>query len=399
MTDDNTYLDSQFAAYRNELITDVTPAGPGAVRATVRHRRRVAATTGAVVAAVLIVGPAAGYAALSRGPAPPNPGTTTAPTPSTSPTPSTTPPPSPSASPSSTTAPENRISRTELLRTKVTLVDWGDAPCEVTGRLGGAEPQESGLWLEDLDHADVDRNGTTEAVATVGCKSGPDYRGRQVAVFERTAAGKIVTKGQVLSDRPPSLNILQVDTRADGSVRVQVSDFRTAGSAPNTENLAQKQWRTYAWDGSGFDQTGGPTSFPANPKLADLRVTATDAVFSGMRGSATTTVTIRNAGPADARYVFLEFEFYESPVTREGTGWSRCLESGDRSDNDRSHAITCLLDRVPAGETVTLNLGLFRDGLIPEPPDAHLQMTRLDEQRDPLPDRKDEDNSTTFAIR
>jgi hypothetical protein len=390
--DDDTFLNSHFAAYRNELIADVTPAGPHAVRTTVRRRRRVAVTAGTALAIALIAGPAAGYAALSRGPAPPAPGTTSEPTISASPSPSTA---TSSPSPSATTpaAPDGHIARRELLNTRVTLPDWwGDAPCNVNARLNAQAPAEEGNWLDSIGYVDVDRDGAEETVALVGCKFNSKVIQKQVVVFDRNGGGGIVTMGQVLTSRPLGW-IFQVDAQADGSIRIEVGDRE-----PINEQVAAvvvKQWRTYGWNGDTFEQTGGPTSFPVQPTLADLRVEATDVVFANGHGRVTVKVT--NAGPAKADYVFVTINLGDSDVTYEGDGWSACVEAGHRTGLKPTE-LTCLLGAMKAGETRTLSLGLVQTGS-QKTASGFAQVMRLDSNRDPVLDGRQDDNEHHFDVK
>ena len=65
--------------------------------------------------------------------------------------------------------------------------------------------------------------------------------------------------------------------------------------------INQYRQRTYGWNGQRFAKVAGPTSFPPNPRLADLTVTAPTLVFGAPTGSTRTarlTVTARNLGPS-----------------------------------------------------------------------------------------------------
>ncbi|MBE1489380.1 hypothetical protein [Plantactinospora soyae] len=394
MTNGDNFLDIQFAAYRNERLAEVRPAGSAAVRATVGHRRRVAMTAGAAAAVALIAGPAAGYAALERGPAPPGPVISTEPTPEpTSPAPVS---PSPTGTaPRAPATADGHIARTDLLGARLDLPPWwGDAPCQGEGRLAGDKPSEEGNWLESVDYADVDRDGAEETVAMLGCKFNHKVIQTQVAVFERDPTGKIIVAGQVLTSRPIGW-IFQVDARPDGSIRIEVGDREPVGE--RDENLVVRQWRTYGWTGQKFAQTAGPRSFPAKPNLADLRVTATDIAYGAPQDGSrhgTTTVRIHNAGPADADYVFLSLELGDN-VRHEGKGWSGCAEANTNAGSSPPN-LGCLLGRLPAGETRTLVLGVASSGAELSQVSARAHVMRLDRQRDPVPDAKTADNEFHF---
>lgn len=391
MNTEDTFLDTRFAAYRNELLPDVAPVGPDAVRTTVRRRRRVTVAVGAAIAFALIAGPAVGYSALNRTPAPPEPGT------STEPTQGSPPSSSPSAAPpgsATTTAPGGRISRTDLLAARLPLPPWwGDAPC-YDERFADAKPAREGNWLESVDYADVDRDGAEEAVAMIGCKYNTVIQ-TQVAVFKRNQSGKIVILGQVLTSRPLGW-IFQIDAQPDGSIRIEVGDRE-----PTDERVASvvvRQWRTYGWTGTTFQQTAGPTSFSPNPTLADLRVTATDITYAapaddGSRHG-TTTVTIHNAGPAAAQYVWLSLELGEN-VRHEGDGWSGCVEASSNAGSSPPN-LGCLLGPMRAGETKTLVLGVASPAAVLSQFSARAVVMCLDKQRDPVPDAKPSDNEAHF---
>jgi hypothetical protein len=100
--DDDRRIADAFAAFRANVTPCIRPAGVGAVRDTVRHRRRVAAVAAVVACAVAL--PAIAYAAIGNPPqVTPPPGATSAPpmtptpSPSLSPSPSLDTPPPPSS--------------------------------------------------------------------------------------------------------------------------------------------------------------------------------------------------------------------------------------------------------------------------------------------------------------
>ncbi|MEV4618457.1 hypothetical protein AB0J74_07020 [Asanoa sp. NPDC049573] len=80
--DDDPRLAHAFAALRREVAPYVTPPGSAAARLSVRHRRRVAAAAIATSAALLVGGPAVGFAAADNDtPTPPPVVVTQTPTP------------------------------------------------------------------------------------------------------------------------------------------------------------------------------------------------------------------------------------------------------------------------------------------------------------------------------
>src|SRR5688500_10824944 len=115
---DDSVLTGAFAEFRNESTQYVRPAGVAAAYDTVRARRRTRAIVTAALSALLVLGPAAAYAAIGHdSQRPPPSDVADDPTPATEPT--TPPTTSPSASPLATTppaVPDGRISRAELGR-------------------------------------------------------------------------------------------------------------------------------------------------------------------------------------------------------------------------------------------------------------------------------------------
>ncbi len=104
---------------------------------------------------------------------------------------------------------------------------------------------------------------------------------------------------QVLANVSPIETISELDALATGNLRITVGDYGVIVGGDPTIN--QYQQRTYGWNGQRFVQVAGPTSFPPNPRLADLTVTAPALAFGASTGSIRTarlTVTARNLGPS-----------------------------------------------------------------------------------------------------
>lgn len=404
-------FDADFDAFRAALLPQVTPAGPAAVRTTVRRRRRIAVTTAAAVAVALIVGPVAGYAALNRGPAPPPPASVTSPTPTDSPSPSVSPSASPTQSASATpAAPDGRISRATLLKAKLNLPDWqADAPawCTTNGvrlrDMANASAQKAPTLMTTV-YADADGDGAQETVAILGCLLG-EAAAQQVVVFDRDQQGHIVILGQVTSTEEGAAAsggiewITDLRTATPGSVQVQVADLQPCCDTP--EAWAQKQWRTYGWTGLHFTQTGGPTTFGPNPLFTDLGITASDVVFSTRPDDtswrhATMTVTIRNAGPTTAKQPYLWISFGTAVVRHEGTGWSSCTEVSDTA-TVASTVVWCKLQPLRAGEQRTLVLGLSDSAAQPGKGTGVADLNRIG--TDMVPDLDSKNNRAEFSFR
>ncbi|MFB9237517.1 hypothetical protein ACFFWC_18490 [Plantactinospora siamensis] len=357
-------LDAEFEAFRAAVLPCVAPAGPDAVRRTVRRRRRTVMAVAAATGLALVVGPVAAYAALDHKAAPTPAGTATpAPTATTgSPTPSAGPTSgSPSAAPTSEPpAPDGRIGRAQLLRTRLDLPPWparaAYANC-ATRHVRVIAGQSIGrIELMDLLYADVDADGAQETVVTVGCRPG-EAAYQQVVALDRDSDGNVVTLGQVARTEtldPAPNEIAWITAVADngpGSLRVQVADLQPCCSTP--EYWARKQWRTYGWTGHGFRQTAGPTGWGPDTRLTDLVVTAGPLAYGppdtdGKRhGSLAITVT--NKGPLDADYVVLDLSSESATADwgkPDGGAWSACGTLPKIID----HVPTCVLPKLAAGE-------------------------------------------------
>ncbi|SCG55146.1 hypothetical protein [Micromonospora inositola] len=394
MTDfDEMLVSGEFAAYREALAPAVQPAGPGAVRQTVRRRRRRTAVVTAAAVLLAVAIPVGVNAALDRRTGPrPGPAQTGEPTPSPA-----TPAPSPStASPTPSTAsptpaaPDGRISRSQLLATSVDLAVWpGEMPpttCTSKDVRLRAGPLSESLpaVLGDLAYGDLDDDGAIETVALVGCRYG-EASAKQLVAFDRDGAGRIVTMGRVVGTREGMDDITAFSVESDGQIRVHVADIQPCCSTPSW--APQRQWRTYAWIGDRFDQTAGPTKFGVDPRLTDLTLTAGDLVVgppdaTGKRTGSVTVIVV-NRGPVDVP--LLGFSDFYSVGEPAGGDLARCRAV--RSEGSDA----CVLDGLPAGKRKTYTFTFRYD-----PPDIGgpptLRVIHYDSQERYWSDLKWKDN-------
>ncbi|WP_328342741.1 hypothetical protein [Micromonospora sp. NBC_00421] len=348
----------EFARYRRTVLAAVVVPGPAAVRRTVRLRRRRRWVAWLAALLTLFTAPTLGYVALHRpeprpGPVLPVPDPTSPPTSSVPTTPTGS--PSPSSAGPTPTPPDGRISRSQLLATPVTLPTW---PASAECQTGDVRLTGEGQWgknaLLALHHGDVDGDGAQETVALVQCVFGT-HGWQQVVAFDRDTAGRVVTVGRVvLSARERPQWLIGMQVRGDGVVRIQVGDLYPGGGWDGRWSL--RQWRGYRWDGGSFRQVSGPTSFPTNPHLVNLVVTATDLVLNAGPDGArtgTTTVRVRNVGTAPAHSVALRFDL-PSALRPDGGDWSACRAAPATTGGP----VRCDLGQLAPGAEFQLTLGL-----------------------------------------
>jgi len=392
VADHDELLHGDFAAYRSALIAAVEPAGPAAVRSTVRRRRRMAVAATGALALALVAAPVVGYAALNRdGSSPPLPAGSADPVPNTG-------APTPTATPSATASPTTgRIDRADLLTARLDLPAWGpDGSCPTEGvRLVDGEGDVGDVRLENatrgVRYIDVDGDGTAETIAVLECLTRDLVPPpQQVVAFDRDATGRIVTIGQVAhpnTDQPEWFRSLEV--RPDGSVRIEVwLNPPSDGSSPTSAN---RQSRTYRWDGQRFVQTGGPSSFP-EPAPAKLTITATDLVYgppdeNGMRRG-TMTVTITNTGGSEGQPI-VTFPSRDSDEP-EHTEWSDCRPLTAKPDGYR-----CLVEPLAPGKRKTYTFPFFTPTDAP-PATATVRVDLADADGSALPSGGDQ---TTYLIK
>ncbi|WP_329110279.1 hypothetical protein OG792_15285 [Micromonospora sp. NBC_01699] len=391
---DDVALDAEFAAFRTGLLGRVVPPGPDVVRRTVRHRRRVATTTGVALALVLVIGPVAAVASLNNPPNPsPSPGTTAGPSPSET----VGPTPGESTAPTTPTVPDGRISRAELLGARLDLPAWRAGPgCPDRGaRLTGEPGGDRDNVLVATAYGDIDDDGATETVALVRClvnQGGP----AQVVAFDRDESGRIVTVGQVVRTDPSTPQwLLDVEVRADGVVRVEVADLAPGGGWDL--DWSQRQWRGFSWNGERFTQSEGERTFPDNQYRLNLTVTATDLVYRAPDDDGTRTgeitVTMTNVGPVTAPRPRLDFALVpDGGAATASPGWYACRE---RAVNGQH--LYCTLSPLAPGEKRKLTFHIVTTG---QPPtDATVGLRSLDGNGRVAPDFSEWDNEVKITIR
>jgi hypothetical protein len=297
--DQDALLTGAFSEFSAAAAPSVRPLGTQAVRGEVAHRRKVRAVALSVVAALVVAVPVASYAAFGRdSQAPPTPGS------SVTPTISETPTETPSASPSAPAipAPDGRITIAQLTAGKVDVPKWSsggttpDGSCN-DGQIKLGQP-ESGShhnptltsYVQQVAYANFDADGALETAALLKCAPG-EAKLTQVVVFDRDAAGKIVTQGRLFAG-----SIWSVKANPAGGVDLDVSDSQACCDTPKATEL--HQIRTFGWNGAKLAQLAGPTSFTTHSKPIDLQLTVKSATWGPSAGgyrTGTVVVVIKNA--------------------------------------------------------------------------------------------------------
>ena len=372
-----------FSDFRYGGMRHIRPAGIAAAQARVRRRRQVRIATLSIVAALIIAVPVAAYAVQQNQGAGPGP----AATPTEMGSPSVSPEPSGSPSPAASSAPPDapQVTKDEIYNGTFSVPAWpadtgfGDH-CR-SGNLkftdGWATSKDADYKVSiagDVAYSDVDHDGGKEAIVEVQCFTQGGVS--QVLVLDRIPAGGIRTVGRVVATTGPIKVVWQATGTDDGHVRVDVGDLSPCCGG---EEYPQHQWRTYALVDGRFRQTDGPTSFPPNPKVSDISVTASDLalgpVSDGMR-SGQITVRVANGGPGKADNVYFLLELPLN-VERVGPGWAEC-EPNDTGKPD-VQLVRCQIGAVAPGQSKTRTLALSAPANTR--PRHDLQIRALDDER------------------
>jgi hypothetical protein len=342
--------------FRRDGRALITPPGAQAVRRTVHRRRRVRTGALAALVAVLILGPSGAYLGYGRshsGPLPP--GTSAAPTPSRPASPSPSPAPSQSSTGAPSTAPRAGDAPADLANATFTVAKWtypnsGTCP---SGRITFHGGQHSGtststLVILNVVQADVNGDGGKESLATVLCRLGE--AGPKQVVALTAPAGTLRTLGQVFQSTADAADVLALTPAANGRIDVRVGDIiRCCGTPPE---YLLTQVRSFGWSGGRFRQTGGPTTFAADPSQANLTVrTATVAVGAPTNGvrTGTLTVVLHNGGPHRATQVALVLSLSQTITIGSGSGQCPPIPAGNQAE-------VCHLGSVAAGADLTVSL-------------------------------------------
>ncbi len=259
------------------------------------RRRRRAGAVAAAAATVLAIGALTTQLLPTSGAAPPPPGQSLSASPSASPSPSPT---------SIDDEPSTPLSNATL-----TFPDWPGPVAELglgtcpTGPVTFAENRyfdgEHNMFLHVGDVVSVHAGGEVHLVAQVSCAGPGEGSAGQVLAYRAEGGGfvlvgKVVDSAVVTAAEGPwgFLGGLESD---GGSVTVDVAVRLSIGTElPTLEQMTQQ--RSYAWNGSRYAQSGGPTSFLTGSTV-DLSASAGELVFAPAVGgcrAGTISLTVSN---------------------------------------------------------------------------------------------------------
>ncbi len=346
--------------FRAQGLPLVKPAGVGAAVRTVRHRRQVRAALLAAVVAVLVAVPIAAFAGLRQNGGTPPAGPTVPVSPSATASQS-----SPSASPSGASSvalppPGPPAASYQLDNATIpvpALVNDPSCPAGNVKLTAGASGRELPfLTIGQRLDIDVDRDGHDEIVLLLNCVVGETSES-QVVVLRTAPGNTLVVLGTVLQFSPDVPVIVSVSAPGGGDVGLVVADSGLCCGATPDQQLRQQ--RRYHWNGSGFSQSGGSTSFIIPRDGTGVRVTGTQAL-TGLHS--VLTFTAENGGGQSVGPVTVVF-FLPAGVTRgSGGSWSSCDYQGSPS---QISLVTCHLDQLAAGARRTVTLPLTYGADVP----------------------------------
>lgn len=361
---DDADLRVAFRAFAEGTNRYIQPPGAERAQHVARGRVRSRRIIATIAVAVAVVVPASIVALIQNGrsgslPMPPatsTPSTAATPTPTASPTPGDGPDGEPVPGPGA------------LVNTTLTL-SWPDP--SVNEQCGGPVTIVDGfatVMVQSSMRFDVNGDGTREIVASIFCPMG--QAGPMLLVAVRPHPSTPTILGTVLAtawgdgpvdpeDQQPAA-IRDYVGLADGTIRVDVANRMICCGTP--PNAAVVQQRTYRWAGSSFIQVGGPTTFVADPAVADLVATVPPLAFGppvGRFRSGTLSVTITNNGPRTAADVSVYVYHHLGIEPPNGGDWDRCRE-GDHEFIGIENFAVCRIGDLAAGQTVTLTLPMRR---------------------------------------
>jgi hypothetical protein len=171
-----------------------------------------------------------------------------------------------------------RIDADALRAGKITVPPWTGPTKEIaqqcaSGRLILSEPTYDTFVTElaTVVFANLDGDPAVETAALIRCRYG-EASEKMVVAFDRDRTGAIVMLGKLVEG-----HIWTVKPASGGGVTVDISDTQSCCSMSADNEFHQT--RTYAWTGTAYRQTAGPTSWAGKPYVTDLVITGSPIVF------------------------------------------------------------------------------------------------------------------------
>lgn len=372
--DDDTELRRAFRDLADAATPHVRPPGAELAQRRARSRVRARRLAVATAAALAILVPAGVVAATRNGGSsslPVAPATSVA-TP-TGATPTEVPSPAPEYGPDGELLPGPGA-----LANATLALDWpepeDDATCGGSRTFVDGVSSVSGrsdVRILSSMRFDVDGDGASEIVANVFCQLGQVGPMQLVAVRMGSTplvlGPVLVTSptdgggGLIPLDGPGVATIIGYAGLDNGLIQIDVKSKLTCCGTPPDAGVVQQ--RTYRWTGSSFAQVGGPTTFVADPAIAELVATVPGLVLGppveGYR-SGTLSVSIHNNGPQTAVDVSVYVSYHLGIEEPAGGDWDRC-RAGDHEFIGIQDFAVCRIGDIPPGQSVTITLPMRRD--------------------------------------
>lgn len=198
----------------------------------------------------------------------------------------------------------------------------GEAPVTPKAVPDGEPPYGEFLTILSATHGDIDRDGTDETVAVLGCLI--EGGSKQIVAYDRDGSGTIVPRGRVTATTGQVRDIRDGSVRVDrtGRVTVRVADYQRC-CADRTPQIWQT--RGYALRAGRFTQVSGPTRMPVNRRVTEIGLAAGDLALGPARGGyryGAVDVTVAHRRGAHPRQVTLTFTPPDG-LQRAGAAWPR----------------------------------------------------------------------------
>jgi hypothetical protein len=144
--------------------------------------------------------------------------------------------------------------------------------------------------------------GQTHTVGVLTCRGPGEGSSAQVLAYRRDGdafvlVGPVFDTSMVAPAEGAWAFVTGIAVAGESVVVDVMVRLSIGSSVPRFEEMTQQ--RTFTWDGTGYTQTAGPTSFLADPATVDLSLTTGSLAFAPAEGvcrTGTITLTITNRG-------------------------------------------------------------------------------------------------------